>query len=69
MVTKKIGFIGLGDIGMPMGQRVIAAGFDVYVWGRNKDRLKPALGHTLGGAGAFLRCGKGGAWHFLKLVI
>ncbi|MCB1475163.1 MAG: NAD(P)-dependent oxidoreductase [Rhodobiaceae bacterium] len=53
-MAKKVGFIGLGDIGMPMGQRVIAAGFDVYVWGRNKDRLKPALddGATLLGSAA-----------------
>lgn len=39
----KVGFIGLGDIGMPMGLRVVAAGFDTLVWGRSRDRLKPAL--------------------------
>ena len=42
-MTERIGFIGLGAMGMPITQRLLAAGHDVTVWGRTKDKLAPAL--------------------------
>jgi len=38
-----LGWIGMGQIGTPMVLRLIAAGHDVMVWGRNTARLAPAL--------------------------
>ena len=43
-MAERIGFIGLGAMGMPMTQRLLAAGHDVTVWGRTRDKLEPALG-------------------------
>ncbi len=34
----KIGFIGLGDIGLPIAQRILGAGFDLRVWNRSPDK-------------------------------
>lgn len=34
----KTGFIGLGVIGAPMAERVLAAGFDLGVWNRSVDK-------------------------------
>ena len=39
----KLGWIGMGDIGAPMVVRLQDAGHQIVVWGRNRDRLKPAL--------------------------
>ncbi|NQU69911.1 MAG: NAD(P)-dependent oxidoreductase [Rhodospirillales bacterium] len=39
----KIGFIGLGEMGRPMVGRLLDAGHDVTVWGRNPARVKPCL--------------------------
>jgi 3-hydroxyisobutyrate dehydrogenase len=38
-----IGYIGLGNMGGPMAVRLSKAGYEVNIYGRNKDRLKPAL--------------------------
>jgi 3-hydroxyisobutyrate dehydrogenase len=38
-----LGWIGLGDIGLPMALRLIGAGHNVIVWGRTHSRLQPAL--------------------------
>lgn len=35
-----IGFIGLGDIGMPMARRVLAAGHELVAWNRSRDKLE-----------------------------
>lgn len=43
MSDLKIGFIGLGRMGMPMVQNLLKAGFAVTVWGRTKSKLQPAL--------------------------
>src|SRR5277367_4625705 len=43
MNTTKIGWIGLGKMGIPMSQSLIKAGFPVIVYNRSKekeDRLK-----------------------------
>ena len=58
----KLGWIGMGDIGTPMVLRLIDAGHEVTVWGRNKERLCPALekgGYCrpiTGRFGCLLRC-------------
>jgi 3-hydroxyisobutyrate dehydrogenase len=39
----KLGYIGIGLMGKPMVLRLLAAGHDVTVWNRNKDKLVPVL--------------------------
>ena len=39
----KIGFLGLGNMGAPMAQRLIAAGHELSVWNRTEGRTKPLL--------------------------
>jgi 2-hydroxy-3-oxopropionate reductase len=38
-----LGWIGLGDIGLPMMRRLVGAGNRVVVWGRTAAKLQPAL--------------------------
>jgi 3-hydroxyisobutyrate dehydrogenase len=35
----KLGFIGIGLMGKPMTERLLAAGYDVTVWNRSADKL------------------------------
>ncbi|AEY00235.1 3-hydroxyisobutyrate dehydrogenase [Oceanimonas sp. GK1] len=35
----KLGFIGIGLMGKPMAERLLAAGYDVTVWNRSTDKL------------------------------
>jgi 3-hydroxyisobutyrate dehydrogenase-like beta-hydroxyacid dehydrogenase len=37
----RVGFIGLGSQGGPMAQRIIDAGFEVTLWARREESLKP----------------------------
>jgi 3-hydroxyisobutyrate dehydrogenase-like beta-hydroxyacid dehydrogenase len=37
-VEKSIGFIGLGNMGLPMAQNLLKAGFPLYVYNRNKNK-------------------------------
>jgi 3-hydroxyisobutyrate dehydrogenase-like beta-hydroxyacid dehydrogenase len=39
----KIGFLGLGKMGTPMAQRLIAAGHELAVWNRTEGKTKPLL--------------------------
>jgi 3-hydroxyisobutyrate dehydrogenase-like beta-hydroxyacid dehydrogenase len=39
MIT--VGFIGLGSQGAPMAERIIAAGFPVWLWARRAETLAP----------------------------
>ena len=39
----KIGFLGLGKMGAPMAQRLIAAGHELSVWNRTEGRTKPLI--------------------------
>src|ERR1700744_6104407 len=50
MNTTTIGFIGLGNMGIPMSQRLINAGYPVTVYNRN--RAKEAALKTAGAATA-----------------
>lgn len=48
MKTQKIGWIGLGHMGTPMAQNLIKAGFDISVYNRTAEKMKPleAIGAT-----------------------
>jgi 3-hydroxyisobutyrate dehydrogenase len=35
----RVGFIGLGDMGMPMARRLLSSGEDVVAWNRSSDKL------------------------------
>ncbi len=39
----RIGWIGLGNMGIPMSQNLIKAGQEVTVWNRTKSKAKPVL--------------------------
>ncbi len=39
----KIGFIGIGLMGLPMCRRLLGAGFKVSVWNRNPDKCQPLV--------------------------
>lgn len=39
----RIGFIGLGNMGIPMAQHLIAAGHELAVWNRSEGRSEPLL--------------------------
>src|SRR5690554_3912248 len=41
MITTRIGFIGLGLMGVPMCQRLLAAGFPLTVWNRTTEKTLP----------------------------
>ena len=43
MARERLGFIGLGTMGMPMVLNMIKGGYELTVWGRTKEKLKPAL--------------------------
>ena len=43
MDTPKIGWIGLGAMGLPMAQNLIDAGYDVIVYNRTKEKEKDLL--------------------------
>jgi 3-hydroxyisobutyrate dehydrogenase-like beta-hydroxyacid dehydrogenase len=39
----RIGFLGTGNIGTPMGLRLLAAGYELSVWNRSEERTKPLI--------------------------
>ncbi len=45
MQSKRIGFIGMGLMGVPMSLRLHRAGFSVSVWNRSPDKSKPLKEH------------------------
>jgi 3-hydroxyisobutyrate dehydrogenase len=46
---QRIGWIGMGRMGFPMAQRLLAAGFDVSIWNRTRAKAEPlaAAGATI----------------------
>lgn len=40
---KTVGFIGIGLMGRPMSERLLAAGFELVVWNRSVDKCQPLL--------------------------
>ncbi len=49
--TERLGYLGLGMMGIPMAQRLVNAGFEVAVWNRSLRKAK-----ALVDAGATLAC-------------
>ena len=47
--TQKIGWIGMGRMGFPMAERLLAAGYDVSIWNRTRAKAEPlaASGGTI----------------------
>jgi 3-hydroxyisobutyrate dehydrogenase len=43
MAKERLGFIGLGTMGMPMVRNMLKGGYRVTVWGRTREKLAPAL--------------------------
>jgi 3-hydroxyisobutyrate dehydrogenase-like beta-hydroxyacid dehydrogenase len=41
--VKRVGWIGLGHIGQPMAQRVLAAGFELTLWARRREAAAALL--------------------------
>ena len=39
----RIGFLGTGNMGTPMGLRLLAAGHELSVWNRSEERTKPLI--------------------------
>jgi 3-hydroxyisobutyrate dehydrogenase len=39
--TQKIGWVGMGRMGYPMAERLLAAGYDVSIWNRTKSKAEP----------------------------
>lgn len=39
----RIGLVGLGKLGTPMGLRLLAAGHELVVWNRSEGRAKPLI--------------------------
>ena len=40
MAATKVGFIGLGRMGLPMSYRLLAAGFDLTVHNRSQSKVQ-----------------------------
>jgi 3-hydroxyisobutyrate dehydrogenase len=38
---QKIGWIGMGRMGLPMAERLVKAGYDVSVWNRTRSKAEP----------------------------
>ena len=47
---QKIGFIGLGRVGAPLAKNVLKAGFDLKVYNRSTDKMKPLIEAGASGA-------------------
>jgi 2-hydroxy-3-oxopropionate reductase len=45
---RRVGFAGMGVMGLPMARRLLEAGFEVTVWNRSPERCEPLVA---GGAG------------------
>jgi 3-hydroxyisobutyrate dehydrogenase-like beta-hydroxyacid dehydrogenase len=41
--SRRIGFLGLGNMGTPMALRLLAAGHELSVWNRTEERTKPLI--------------------------
>lgn len=45
-MTARIGLLGLGAMGAPMAERLVAAGFAPVVWNRSRSAVEPFRGRT-----------------------
>jgi len=39
--TRKLGWIGMGRMGLPMAERLLKAGYDVSIWNRTRAKAEP----------------------------
>ncbi len=53
-VGPRVGFVGLGVMGAPMAQNLVAAGFDVTVWNRTATRVAPVVERGARAAGSLV---------------
>jgi 3-hydroxyisobutyrate dehydrogenase-like beta-hydroxyacid dehydrogenase len=42
-MNKRIGFIGLGNMGQPMAHNLLKAGYEVHVYNRSASKVKPLV--------------------------
>jgi 3-hydroxyisobutyrate dehydrogenase len=49
MSKLKVGWVGMGRMGYPMAERLVKAGYEVYIWNRTRSKAEPlaAKGATL----------------------
>jgi 2-hydroxy-3-oxopropionate reductase len=40
-MSKKIGFIGIGLMGLPMAKNILKSGFDLKVFNRSQNKAEP----------------------------
>src|SRR4029450_12171220 len=38
---QKIGWIGVGRMGLPMAERLLKAGYDLSIWNRTRSKVEP----------------------------
>src|ERR671935_1667151 len=38
---QKIGWIGVGRMGLPMAERLLKAGYDLSIWNRTRSKAEP----------------------------
>jgi 3-hydroxyisobutyrate dehydrogenase len=55
----RIGFVGLGLIGAPMCQNLVAAGHEVTVWNRTASRMEPLLAEGATGTASAAEAARG----------
>jgi 6-phosphogluconate dehydrogenase (decarboxylating) len=55
----KVGFIGIGSMGLPMAQRIQSQGHDLVLWARREASLAPGYFSSFEGrrAGRWRACG------------
>lgn len=46
-MAETVGFIGLGNMGLPMARNLLSAGFPVRVWNRTRDKARQLAGATV----------------------
>ena len=51
MVAQPVGFAGLGSLGRPMAERLLAAGTELLVWDLDVTRVRPLVDLGAGAAG------------------
>jgi 3-hydroxyisobutyrate dehydrogenase-like beta-hydroxyacid dehydrogenase len=56
---QKVGFIGLGKMGNPIAQNILDAGFELTVYNRTPEKMKPLLSLGAKGASSLLEAARG----------
>ena len=56
---RKVGFIGLGKMGNPIAMNILKAGYDLTVYNRTPEKMKPLLSLGAKGASSPLEAARG----------